>query len=148
MDLLPVFVCYHCHKQTGNPHTSLDRRTVRRFQAQGGATLQILNDQSLFTYCDLSCWQQHELVVMHQLELESAYPAAKELVPCNRCGAPVLRTEPHISYAVTTMRLTDAPDSYVGEVLWDDDFAVLCRGCETPEEIASEEMPAEVRART
>lgn len=145
MDRVPAFVCYHCQKQTGNPHTSFDRRTVRRFGAQGATTLQIIGDQSLFTYCDLGCWQQHELVVMYQLQLESAYPSGKELVPCNRCGSPVLRTEPHIAYSVTTMRLSDAPDCYVGEVLWDEEFAVLCRRCEEPEGIASEEVRPEVR---
>jgi hypothetical protein len=134
MNELPVFSCYHCHGQTGNPHTCLDRRTVRRLAREGAAkapvTLEVIGDQELFTYCDVDCWHGHEAAILSQLQLKSTYPADGSVVPCSRCGSPIVRATPHVVYTVTTMRLTDAPDAYIGEVLREDDFAVLCARCE------------------
>jgi hypothetical protein len=134
---LPVFSCYYCHKGTGNPHTSLDRRIVRRITAQPGEmpriTIHVTDDQQLFTYCDMACWHEHESVVRAQLKLKSTYPQNSGTVPCSRCGLPVHRELPHVVYTASTQRLRDSAEEYIGEILEEHDFAVLCPECEGPE---------------
>jgi hypothetical protein len=136
MSELPVFSCYHCHGTTGNPHSGLDRRVVRRTvgerPSQPQVILEVIEDQELFTYCNLACWHGHEGSIVLQLQLGTTYPPDGPVVPCSRCGSPVVRAMPHVVYAVSTMRLTNAPDTYVGEVLYDSDFAILCSRCEDP----------------
>jgi hypothetical protein len=150
MDELPVFTCYCCHLHTGNPHTSLDRRVVRRIRGAPNetapVTLEVIEAQELFTYCTVACWNGHEPVIRSDLQLKSTYPVDGTAIPCSRCGAPIVRATPHVVYAVCTMRLRDAPDAYIGEVLQDDDYACLCSDCEAPGIRAVAEHEAE-RAR-
>lgn len=149
MSELPAFSCYHCHGETGNPHTGLDRRVVRRLAAEqtskASVSVEIIEDQELFTYCSVDCWHGHEGSIVVQLQLESTYPPDGSVVPCSRCGSPVVRAVPHVTYAVSTIRLTNAPDTYIGEVLFDNDFAILCARCEEPCpcEVAQEELESE-----
>jgi hypothetical protein len=137
---LPAYRCATCHQLTGNPHTSLDRRIVRRTFGQGmspGAiTLNIWNAQELFCYCGLPCWAKHEPAVCAELKLTTSYPPDQAVTPCGRCGSPVLRALPHVVYAVVTTTLTDGPDAYVGQVLAEVDFAILCPDCDEPDPIS------------
>ena len=62
----------------------------------------------------------------------------------SRCGSRIIRAVPHVTYAVTTIRLTDAPDTYLGEVLHDDEIAILCSTCEDPGLLVAAPVVAEI----
>lgn len=138
VDQLPAFTCYACHHAAGNPHTSLDRRVLRRtggVAPDGTAcpTLDFLETQELFTYCDFGCWLAHEPTIALQLAATGTYPADGDVVNCGRCGSPVVRAHPHVVYAVVTTLLSDGLDVIIGNVLHDVDFVVLCPECELPD---------------
>ncbi len=79
-----------------------------------------------------------------QLALKTRYPTDGEVIPCSRCGSPVTRATPHLAYTVTTMLLKEGADAYLGEVLHEAEFAVLCVKCEEPETILVNRAHADI----
>jgi len=127
-----VFRCSICHNPIGKPYISLDRRTERT----GTKTVHTLLSQEMFRYDSQDCRLSQEPPIVAQLQLKTTYPANDPITPCNRCGAPVERALPHISYAYMEVDLD--VERMVATVIDDTELAVLCRDCEEPDEPAAE----------
>jgi hypothetical protein len=72
--------------------------------------------------------------VIAELKLRSTYPKGSSTDPCSRCGTPVDRRLPHVSYAYLELHCHETPEGTVGSVLGDEELAVLCQDCEEPDE--------------
>jgi len=142
MDKSNVFRCTICHGVIGKPYIGLDRRTQRYEQGSWKGKLQTvvttLDALEMFRYDSPDCWQLHQPQVVAELQLISTYPSGATVVPCSRCGAPVDRKLPHISYAVVEMELSETSRGLTGKVIDDKELAVLCRDCEEPDEPSAE----------
>ena len=127
-----VFRCSICHCPIGKPYISLDRRTERH----STKTVHVLLSQEMFRYESQDCRASQEPHIVAELQLKTTYPGNAAITPCSRCGAPVDRTLPHISY--TYMEADLDVQRMVATVIDANELAVLCRDCEEPDEPAAE----------
>lgn len=137
MEDSPVFRCCVCHEAINGTTWSLDHNTqkygIDMLDGKPREIITITSSQEMFRYDSQDCWQAHESVIAEELKLMTTYPPATPMTPCCRCGAPVDRAMPHVSYAIMAMSLQDAPDGWIADVLSDKEFAVLCPECEEPD---------------
>jgi hypothetical protein len=138
MNESPIFRCCVCHGIIRNPTWSMDHNTQKygtdMREGQVCQTIRITSSQEMFRYDSQNCWLVHEPAIAQELKLKTTYPPATPMTLCCRCGAPVNRTQPHVSYAIMAMSLQDAPEGWIADVLSDKEFAVLCPECEEPDE--------------
>src|ERR1035437_3328128 len=127
-----VFRCSICHNPIGKPYFCLVRHTERH----SAKTVQVLLAQEMFRYDNQDCRSSQEPHIVAQLQLKTTYPGNASITPCSRCGAPVDRSLPHISYAYMEEDLD--VDRMVATVIEETELAVLCRDCEEPDEPAAE----------
>jgi hypothetical protein len=80
----------------------------------------------------------HAPTVAAELKLKTIYPPSSAKPPCCRCGRLVDRSLPHISYTMTEMNMEYGEGDWVGNVVKDKEFAILCQECETPDELEAE----------
>ena len=138
------FTCNICGKAVGNSYVCLDRRTesIATSEQDGKVTttINIADCQTMFIYCGASCWEIHEPTVAAELQVSKPYPPAGLITPCSRCGNPVNRTAPYISYAICELQDTQTEPYPIAQCLDDRDFAVLCKNCEAPDATAGAEV--------
>jgi hypothetical protein len=141
MDDAPVFQCYVCKNLFTNPYVSLSRSTQHHgtdlWQGKVRKTINIEVSQEMFRYDSQDCWKLHAPAVAAKLKLKATYPPSGSNACC-RCGRPVNRSLPHISYAMTEMNMQFSSGDWVGHVVKDKEFAILCLECEEPGEPAAE----------
>ncbi len=129
------FKCHICHEAFLSPLRSLDRRVQQQSLAEvDGAiqqTLHIHQSEDVYQYDSRACRTAHEPTVIAQLKLKSPYPGSGTVVPCSRCGDPVNRTSPHVSYAWITLEFQGST-GMVDRCTGDTELAVLCKACEAP----------------
>lgn len=132
-----VFECCVCGKGFLTPLRSLDRRVQSQTLSQVGdavqVTLNIHQAETLLQYDSEACRVAHEPAVVAGLQLKTTYPPSGPVVPCGRCGAPVMRISPHVCYAWVTMEIDDT-ESLTGCCTEDTELAALCQQCESPGE--------------
>ncbi len=137
-DDAPVFQCQVCKSDFTNPYVSLDRNTQQHgtdvWQGKVRKTIKIWLSQEMFRYDSQHCWSLHAPEIEAALQLKATYPPSGPVTPCCRCGIPVERSLPHISYAMTEMAMEYGAGDWIGHVLKDREFALLCRECEAPDE--------------
>jgi hypothetical protein len=133
-----VFRCRACQQLVGNPHVTLDRNTqqftIQTHEGKRWNCIVRLTAQEMFRYGGgQACRAQHEPQVVAELELQTTYPSHHSPTPCCRCGAPVDRAQPHVSYgyleANTVQTATGEEDQVVGDI----ELAMLCPDCEAPD---------------
>ena len=127
-----VFRCSICHNAIGKPYISL----VRRIERHTAKTVQTLLAQEMFRYDSQDCRALQEPHIVVQLQLKTTYPSSGSIVPCSRCGSPVDRALPCISYAYVEEDLD--VERLVATVIDETELAILCRDCEEPDEPAAE----------
>lgn len=129
------FKCHVCNEAFFSPLRSLDRRVQQQSLAEANGkiqgTLHVHQSEDVYQYDSKACRTMHEPVVIAQLKLKSTYPSSGTVVPCNRCGDPVNRTSPHVSYAWVTLEFQDST-GMIGHCTGDTELAVLCKECEAP----------------
>lgn len=129
------FKCHVCNEAFFSPLRSLDRRVQQQSLAEVDGkiqeTLHVHQSEDVYQYDSKACRTTHEPAVITQLKLKSTYPSSGTVVPCSRCGDPVSRTSPHVSYAWVTLEFQDST-SMIGHCTGDTELAVLCRRCEWP----------------
>lgn len=127
--------CSVCSQALGETFFALDHRveyiTVTENGGQTITAVHILNSSIRSMYCSPACWNSHESEVAAALQLQQTYPAFSFVTPCSRCAQPVNRTQPYICYSLAEMSLTAEPE-WVGQVIDDHDYAVLCKQCKAP----------------
>lgn len=137
-----VFRCCVCHDIIFNPTWSLDRNTqtygTGMREGKVCEIISITSSQEMFRYDSHDCWKAHEPAIAEELKLKTTYPLHTAMTPCCRCGDPVNRSQPHVSYAIMVANLQDAADGWIADVLSNDEFAVLCMNCEEPDEPQAE----------
>ena len=135
------FRCCICEEPIGNPHLSLDRRSekleVILHEGQPTTQVRISHSDAWLMYCSHACWQFHQDDLAAALDLKQIYPPAGFVTPCGRCGKPVDRTQPYVCLSLAELVL-EGRDVLIGHCIDDNDFAVLCRECEWPDEPAAE----------
>ena len=137
MSVYPVFQCLICHQVPQQPQWSLERR-VQKYrsephQGQPRTVVQVLDAGDMFLYDSQACWQVHEPTVNAALKLKTSYPVDDNPSNCCRCGRPLDRCQPHVSYAVLCMSVHATATGGFADVVSDEEFAVLCHDCEEPE---------------
>ena len=118
----PIMRCRVCHSPIGEHYTCLDRRiekqTVKDFNGKPRTEVSVLSALEMFHYDGQDCRKLHEPQVTAEMKLQSTYPKGSSTVPCSRCGAPVDRQLPHVSYGY---------------------LELLCQDCEEPDLPPAEE---------
>lgn len=142
MDELPVFQCQVCKIVFTNPYVSLSRNTQHHgsdiCEGKVRETINIVLSQEMFRYDSQDCWKLHAPSLAAELQLKATYPPSGPNPPCCRCGRPVDRSLPHISYAMTEMSMKYGAGDWIGHVVKDNEFAVLCPQCEEPVELQAQ----------
>ena len=142
MNEAPVFQCQVCKDFFTNPYVSLSRNIQHHgsdiWEGKVRKTINIALSQEMFRYGGQDCWKLHAPTVAAELKLKTTYPPSGSNVPCCRCGRPVDCSLPHISYAMTEMNMEYGADDWIGHVVEDEEFAILCRECEEPSDSAAE----------
>ena len=132
-----IFRCRTCQQIVGNPHVTLDRNTqqftTRMHQGKLQFCIEVLSAQEMFRYGSQTCRAQHEPQVVAELKLTSTYPSHQSPTPCCRCGAPVDRTQPHVSYGYLEANTVQTATGEEEQMVDDVELAVLCPDCEAPE---------------
>ena len=138
------FTCTLCGTSVGDRYHCFDRRMESLvLTEQDGkviTTEHIANCQVMFIYCSAFCWDIHAPTVAAELQVAKPYPPAGLITPCSRCGNPVNRTAPHISYAISELQDTQTEPYPIAQCLDDREFAVLCKNCEAPDATAGAEV--------
>lgn len=98
--------------------------------------MQTLLAQEMFRYDSQDCRASQEPHIVSQLQLKTTYPSSGAIVPCSRCGSPVDRALPCISYAYMEEDLDVA--RLIATVIDETELAILCRDCEEPDEPAAQ----------
>lgn len=124
--------CNHCHQQLGERQVWFDRRVQVAFFGADSISIQVLSSDNAKELCDLSCWEEHQPEVRDSMHLTYLYPDFEAVTPCCRCGAPVDRQVAHVSYVLMDVTKNDKPWLKSCAVHSDEEYAVLCRDCETP----------------
>lgn len=131
-----IFECHVCDGNFMTPLRTLDRRVLSESLAEVNGEIQRTHHihvaEDIYQYDSKACRTAHEPIVIAQLKIKSPYPGSGTVVPCSRCGAPVDRTSPHVSYAWVTLEFRDDQD-IIGHCTGDTELAVLCKQCEGPE---------------
>ena len=142
MDEAPVFQCQVCKDVFTSPYVSLSRNTQHHgsdiWKGKVRETINIALSQEMFRYDCQDCWKLHAPTVAAELQLKATYPPSGPNPPCCRCGRPVDRSLPHISYAMTEMNMEYGAGDWIGHVVKDNEFAVLCQQCEEPDELQAQ----------
>lgn len=132
-----IFRCRTCQQIVGNPHVTLDRNTQQYTTGMRKGKLmnciKVLYAQEMFRYDSQTCRAQHEPQVVAELKLQTTYPSHKSPTPCCRCGAPVDRTQPHISYGYLEANTVQTATGEEEQMVDDVELAVLCPDCEAPD---------------
>jgi hypothetical protein len=132
-----IFRCRACQQIVGSHHVTLDRNTqqftTKMHEGKLWNCIVRLTAQELFRYCDQDCRAQHEPQVVAELELKTTYPSNQSPTPCCRCGAPVDRTQPHVSYGYLEANAVQTATGEEDQVVGDVELAVLCPDCEAPD---------------
>ena len=140
MDKVPVLRCRECHQVIGKPYIAFHRRTQRHssdtWQGKPHSTIKILQAQEMFRFDSQDCKSLQEPQIIAELQLKTAYPSGSgDVVPCSRCGAPVDRNLPHVSYCFLEAEMENWT---MTKVIDDTELAVLCSACEDPDQPATQ----------
>lgn len=131
--MILTFPCYSCKKDIQNPYFCFERR-IERITAGMHDDQQVLQQnihecEILLMYCCNSCWEASQDNIAGILDLHQRFPSFGLYTPCSKCGDPVIRTQPHISYVISKMHFNGS-EQISGKCLNEDHFAILCKHCE------------------
>lgn len=124
--------CSHCHQKLGERQVWFDRRVQVAFFGEESISIQVLYADGVEALCSLECWQARQQEIFKSMGLVEAYPDIGRTTPCCRCGVPVDRQSAHVSYVVMEVTNDDKPWLKSCTVSSDEEYAVLCNGCEFP----------------
>ena len=144
-----ILRCRVCHQVIGKPYISFDRRTQRHatdtWQGKSRPTIKVLTAQEIFRYDSQDCRSLQEPHIVAELQLTTTYPSASaDVVPCSRCGTPVDRKLPHVSYSFLEGEMENWT---MTKVIDDTELAVLCNACEEPDQPTTQAAVATAQIR-
>lgn len=127
-----TFTCSVCEVPFQSTLGSLDRRvqhvTLHRDPDGVQQSLNIEEDEDIARYCSMERRAIHEPAMIEALQIKNPYPKGSgSTAPCRRCGAPVDRTAPHLSFAWVTIEFDES--EAVAKCVGDKGLAVLCKQC-------------------
>lgn len=134
--------CASCEKQVAERHYALTRRIeVVHF----GETdeISVLYAENMYFYCNYGCWVLHEQAVIEELRLTKSYPDFGEVSDCCRCCSPVDRKYAYVAYTLMNEECSVKPWLTSVHVHSDEEFAILCNQCESPNFETEEEAVGE-----
>lgn len=145
-----TFPCYSCKKDIRNPYFCFERR-VECISAGIHNEKRVLQQniqecEILLLYCCNSCWESYQDNIADILCLHQTFPSSGLYTPCSRCGDPVNRMQPHISYVISKMEFNGS-DQISGKCLDEDHFAILCKFCEPNENRKTDASSVPLRER-
>jgi hypothetical protein len=79
----------------------------------------VLDAGDMFVYDSQACWQAHQPTVIAALKLKTSYPVDDNPADCCRCGRPLDRRPPHVSYAVLCMAVHSSATGGFADMLSD-----------------------------
>jgi len=143
--------CTHCNTETGDRNLSLDRRVeVMSFETET-PVLHVLASDAGMAFCGEPCFSKHIPLLIEQLELKRTFPEFDVVAECCRCGRLLDRRQAYVAFALLDATHQAKPWLKSLEVHSDEDFAILCPRCESPdfdlaESVEENLQPSEVPA--
>lgn len=136
MDTLDYGSCHHCGISLLARYWCLDRNIeqVSYSDTHGEmlATIAVIESVGLMLACGAECADSMVASAMAERGYKCLHPGDGPVEPCAKCGKPVILTNPHVAYALTSGNEMRAPWATTFDVDHGETVAILCPGCEQP----------------